>query len=221
MKFIGQELAESEMNIARFNIKRKAWVGAAERAQWVIEHYPQTPQIPEALATAAYSYQQLGDNATAQQYLNVIKLNYPQLMKANGSVNLEATRQQRSWFNRATLGVLGRSAKANATLPSSSATEPTRSWINRVSFGTLDQPESTEISVPAASNNAVAPVTPSISDAAAPNVSNSASNSAPQRSWLNRLSFGLIGKQQQDVTLPSNTPANVNPEANSSPSSQP
>ena len=51
MKFIGQELAESEMNAARFNIERKAWLAAAERAQWVIEHYPQTPQTPEALAT--------------------------------------------------------------------------------------------------------------------------------------------------------------------------
>ena len=53
MKYIGQELAESEMNAARFNIQRKAWLAAAKRAQWVIEHYPQTPQTPEALATLA------------------------------------------------------------------------------------------------------------------------------------------------------------------------
>lgn len=37
-----------------------AWIAAVERSQWVIEHYPQTPQVPEALATLAYSYDQLG-----------------------------------------------------------------------------------------------------------------------------------------------------------------
>jgi hypothetical protein len=33
---IGQELAENEMTAARFNVKRKAWIAAAERSQWVI-----------------------------------------------------------------------------------------------------------------------------------------------------------------------------------------
>lgn len=68
------------MNAARFNVKRKAWIAAAERSQWVIEHYPQTPQVPEALATLAYSYDQLGDKATSQQYIEVLKLNYPSLV---------------------------------------------------------------------------------------------------------------------------------------------
>lgn len=71
MKFIGQELAENEMNVARYNLKRKAWVAALERAQWVVEHYPQTPQIPEALATMAYAYDKLGDQASSQQYVEV------------------------------------------------------------------------------------------------------------------------------------------------------
>lgn len=85
MKFIGQELAENEMTAARFNVKRKAWIAAAERSQWVIEHYPQTPQVPEALATLAYSYNQLGDKATSQQYIEVLKLNYPNLVKRRHS----------------------------------------------------------------------------------------------------------------------------------------
>ena len=96
MKFISNELAESEMNAARFNIKRKAWVAALERAQWVIEHYPQSPQVPEALATVAYSYDQLGDKQTAQQYTDVLKLNYPNLVKSNGEVNLRAARKETS-----------------------------------------------------------------------------------------------------------------------------
>jgi len=145
MKFIGQELAENEMNVARYNLKRKAWVAALERAQWVVEHYPQTPQIPEALATMAYAYDKLGDQASSQQYVEVLKLNYPELVRSNGSVNLRAARRDASLLNRATLGIFGREAK-NSTAsevsqePSSHSSEE-RSWLNRLSLGMLDKSE--------------------------------------------------------------------------------
>ena len=144
MQYINAELAESEMNIARFNIKRKAWVAAIERAQWVIEHHPNTAQIPEALAIVAYSYEKLGDQTTAQQYTDVLKLNYPGLVKADGSVNLRAAQKEGSWVNKATLGLFGRTdtAKSNASVPAPSI--PKRSWSNRLSFGLLDKPEGTE-----------------------------------------------------------------------------
>ena len=142
MKYIAQELAESEMNAARFNIQRKAWLAAAERAQWVIEHYPQTPQTPEALATLAYSYQKLGDQATSQQYVDILKLNYPNLVKSNGEVNLRAARKDGSWFNRATLGLLGRQSKTSDSKNIDASTETEkRSLTNRLSFGLLDKPE--------------------------------------------------------------------------------
>ena len=142
MKYIGQELAESEMNAARFNIQRKAWLAAAERAQWVIEHYPQTPQTPEALATLAYSYQKLGDTATSQQYVDILKLNYPNLVKSNGEVNLRAARKDGSWVNRATLGLLGRQSKTSDSKNIDASTETEkRSLTNRLSFGLLDKPE--------------------------------------------------------------------------------
>lgn len=150
MKFIGQELAESEMNAARFNLKRQAWLAALERSQWVVEHYPQTPQVPEALATIAYTYGKLGDKASAQQYIDVIKLNYPKLIKSNGEVNLRAARREGSWVNKATLGLFGREAASPAEAaaekmpdqPGNANNAPAqRSWINRLSFGTLDKPE--------------------------------------------------------------------------------
>ena len=157
MKYIGQELAESEMNAARFNIQRKAWLAAAERAQWVIEHYPQTPQTPEALATLAYSYQKLGDTATSQQYVDILKLNYPNLVKSNGEVNLRAARKDSSWVNRATLGLLGRQSKTvdSKNIDASTETEK-RSLTNRLSFGLLDKPETSvpvESAVPAHASN--------------------------------------------------------------------
>ena len=157
MKYIGQELAESEMNAARFNIQRKAWLAAAERAQWVVEHYPQTPQTPEALATLAYSYQKLGDTATSQQYVDILKLNYPNLVKSNGEVNLRAARKDSSWVNRATLGLLGRQSKTSDSKNIEASTETEkRSLTNRLSFGLLDKPETSvpvESAVPAHASN--------------------------------------------------------------------
>ena len=160
MKYIGQELAESEMNAARFNIQRKAWLAAAERAQWVIEHYPQTPQTPEALATLAYSYQKLGDTATSQQYVDILKLNYPNLVKSNGEVNLRAARKDSSWVNRATLGLLGRQSKNvdSKNIDANTETEK-RSLTNRLSFGLLDKPgTSAPVQSAAPASNAAAAV---------------------------------------------------------------
>ena len=160
MKYIAQELAESEMNAARFNIQRKAWLAAAERAQWVIEHYPQTPQTPEALATLAYSYQKLGDTATSQQYVDILKLNYPNLVKSNGEVNLRAARKDGSWVNRATLGLLGRQSKNvdSKNIDANTETEK-RSLTNRLSFGLLDKPgTSAPVQSAAPASNAAAAV---------------------------------------------------------------
>lgn len=151
MKFIGTELAESEMNAARFNIKRKAWLAAIERSQWVVEHYPQTPQVPEALATMAYGYDKLSDQQTSQQYIEVLKLNYPHLVKADGSVNMRAAHNEGSWVNRATLGIFGREAKTSTEAEQQQISEQSekRSLTNRLSFGLLDRPK-TESSIPAA-----------------------------------------------------------------------
>lgn len=135
MQYINQELAESEINVARFNLKRKAWLAAIQRARWVLEYYPQTPQIPEALATIAYGYQKLGDGETAKQYSDIIRLNYPQLLKSNGDIDLEAARGKASLINRATLGIFGRDA--NAFIPHSA------SGSDGQPVTTTEQPEAT------------------------------------------------------------------------------
>ncbi|WP_180005454.1 MULTISPECIES: outer membrane protein assembly factor BamD [unclassified Acinetobacter] len=144
MKFISQELAESEMNAARFNVKRKAWLAAVERSLWVIEHYPQAPQVPEALATVAYGYDKLGDKTTSQQYIEVLKLNYPKLVKSDGTVNMRAARSEGSFLNRATLGIFGKEAQTMSEQTSTDVVkndEEKRSLTNRLSFGLLDRPK--------------------------------------------------------------------------------
>lgn len=144
MTLIQNELAESEINVARFNVERKAWLAAAERAQWVVEHYPETPQTPEAIATLAYAYQKLGSNDLADKYVSLLKLNYPNLINSKGEVNLKAARKEASLFNRATLGILGQESRTlgNAQVEVNEE-ESKASLLNRLSFGLLGNKEET------------------------------------------------------------------------------
>ena len=110
MRYIYNQFAESEMDSARWYIKRKAYAAAANRAKWVFQYYPQSVQTPEAVATIAYSYDKLGMKDTAQQYKQLLALNYPQLLDKNGNVHLTKARTKPSLPNIVTLGILGRSA---------------------------------------------------------------------------------------------------------------
>ena len=211
MKFIGQELAESEMNAARFNLKRKAYLAAVERSQWVVEHFPGTPQIPEALATMAYGYNKLGDKATSQQYIELLKLNYPNMVRSNGEVNLRAARRDSNWLNKATLGILGREEKTQLLNSDQvTSTEPqSPSLINRLSFGLLGNRDE------ANAENHV-PANESLYDAQRTKALETTDNlnqatEQPKRSLTNRLSFGLFGKdgtEQPSTDTPNDTPVN-------------
>ena len=110
MRYIYNQFAEHEMDVARWYIKRKAYVASANRAKWVFQYYPQSQAIPEAIATLAYSYDRLGMKDTANQYRQLLQLNYPQLLDNNGNVRLENTRTGSNWLNKATLGILGQSS---------------------------------------------------------------------------------------------------------------
>lgn len=110
MRYIYNQLAESEMDTARWYIKRKAYLAAANRAKWVFQYYPQSMAIPEAIATMAYSYDRLGMKDTADQYKQLLSINYPELLDGKGNVRIEGTRTAANWLNKATLGVLGRSS---------------------------------------------------------------------------------------------------------------
>lgn len=128
MQYIYNQLAESEMQIARWYIKRKAYLASANRAKWVFQYYPQSPVIPEAIATLAYSYDKLGMTDTANQYKQLLKINYPNLLTSHGKVMLENSRSANDWLNKISLGVLGKSKKTqinvNHDITSDIATKP-------------------------------------------------------------------------------------------------
>lgn len=77
MVFLRNNLAEYELHVARYYMKRGAYVAAANRAKYVIESYQKTPAVPEALAIMAKAYKVLGLNDLSNSALRVLKLNYP------------------------------------------------------------------------------------------------------------------------------------------------
>lgn len=110
MRYIYNQLAENEMDTARWYIKRKAYLSAVNRAKWVFDYYPQSETIPEAIATMAYGYDKLGMTDTAKQYKQLLEINYPQLLGKNGEVLLNEARTGSNWLSKVTLGVLGQSS---------------------------------------------------------------------------------------------------------------
>lgn len=88
---IYNDFAEHELVAARWYVKRDAMVAAANRAKWVFQYYPQSTGVPEAIAILAHTNQKLGLTETANQYKQLLQINYPQYLNQDGSVRLNDT----------------------------------------------------------------------------------------------------------------------------------
>jgi outer membrane protein assembly factor BamD len=77
-------MAQADLNIALFYLKREAYVAASNRAKALIETYPQTPQAGDALAVMVRSYHKLGQDKLADDAERVLKLNYPDHASLHG-----------------------------------------------------------------------------------------------------------------------------------------
>ncbi|MGR9085855.1 MAG: outer membrane protein assembly factor BamD [Gammaproteobacteria bacterium] len=70
-------LAMHEVHVARYYIKRKAYVAAANRASEVIEKYEKTPAVPFALEVLQEAYSKLEMIDEAKEIARIYELNYP------------------------------------------------------------------------------------------------------------------------------------------------
>jgi outer membrane protein assembly factor BamD len=77
MIYLRNLLAQYEINVAEFYLHNKAYIAAADRSQYVIEHYQQAPQTADALAILTRSYLALDRKDLATQTRKVLALNYP------------------------------------------------------------------------------------------------------------------------------------------------
>ncbi len=70
-------LAGKEMEVGRYYMKRKLYLAAINRFQTVVDAYPQTTHIPEALHRLVESYLAVGLTREAQSVAAVLAHNYP------------------------------------------------------------------------------------------------------------------------------------------------
>lgn len=84
MKYLVNALASNEVHVAKYYIKRRAWVAAANRAKEVVKTYPDAPAVEEALAIMVVAYGQLGLEDLRADAERVLKLNFPDSRYAKG-----------------------------------------------------------------------------------------------------------------------------------------
>ena len=77
MLYLRDILARYDMHVANYYYLRHAYVAAANRASYVVEHYQYSPKVVDALDVMVRSYRKLGLTKRANQALHVLQLNYP------------------------------------------------------------------------------------------------------------------------------------------------
>jgi outer membrane protein assembly factor BamD len=93
MVYLRNVMAQSDLHIAVFYLKRNAYVAAANRSKAIVETYPQSPQAGDALAIMVESYKKLGQDKLADDAERVLKLNYPNHPFFSGNWP-----QSRAWY---------------------------------------------------------------------------------------------------------------------------
>ena len=113
IRFARDQLAGKEMQVGRYYLERKEYLAAVSRFRVVIEQYPNTNQVEEALARLTEAYYAMGVTTEAQTAAAVLGHNYPdsqwyadsfKLLQSGG---LEPRESGNSWISRAAKNLIG------------------------------------------------------------------------------------------------------------------
>jgi outer membrane protein assembly factor BamD len=77
MIYLRNRLADFEINVARYYIKRGAWLAAAQRAQRTIDNYDGAPAVREALQIMIQAYDRLGMTDLKANVEKMYAANFP------------------------------------------------------------------------------------------------------------------------------------------------
>lgn len=107
---IRNRMAALEIHAARYYIKREAYVAANNRARYVIENYPSSPVVEEALIILAETFQFLDLKKGAQDAIALLRTNFPEseVFDEDGEFVADVLkREDRSLTNVITFGLMG------------------------------------------------------------------------------------------------------------------
>jgi outer membrane protein assembly factor BamD len=80
------------VRVAGYYLRRKAYIAAVNRSQFVLTNYPKTPAVEQALVIMVKAYDAMGLTELRDDAERLLKLNYPD---SNYSV---AALQERRWW---------------------------------------------------------------------------------------------------------------------------
>jgi outer membrane protein assembly factor BamD len=86
MRYLVNALASSEVIIAEYYLRRRAYVAAVNRAQYAIKNYPETPALERAFNVLVKAYQAMGLTDLQRDAQRLLDLNFP-----NARANAEAS----------------------------------------------------------------------------------------------------------------------------------
>jgi outer membrane protein assembly factor BamD len=87
MRYLVNSLAQNEVHVARYYMKRGAFVAAANRAQYAVQHYPNAPATEEAVFIMVKAYDALGMSELRDAADRVMRKNFPQSKYLTGKVD--------------------------------------------------------------------------------------------------------------------------------------
>jgi len=94
MNYIVNSLAQYEVHVARYYLRRGAYVAAANRAQQAVQEFQRSPSTEEALVILAQSYDHLGLTELRDDTERVLKTNFP-----NATIDVDlAGRRKGPWW---------------------------------------------------------------------------------------------------------------------------
>ena len=77
MKYLVNALASLEVHVARYYMKRHAYIAAVNRAQFAVQNYADAPAIEEALFIIVKAYDEMGMDELRDDAERVMRNNFP------------------------------------------------------------------------------------------------------------------------------------------------
>ena len=92
MRYLINAMAANEVRTAEYYLRRKAYVAAVNRAQFVLANYRQSPMVEGALIVQVKAYDAMGLRELRDDTERLLKLNYP-----NTKFSLDGLRKKPWW----------------------------------------------------------------------------------------------------------------------------
>lgn len=109
MIYLRERLAQHEIHVAHYYLKRHAYLAAANRGRAIVEHYQGTPEVADGLAIMIEGYLLLDQPDLAKTSLAVLKTNFPnhpQLKDGEFQLSGWAQKDHKTIWNVVTFGLI-------------------------------------------------------------------------------------------------------------------